>query len=325
MKETINWGIIGLGKIARQFANDLKYVPHAQLHAVASRSAAKAKDFAAAFGATHSFGSYEEMMRCDDLDVVYVATPHVKHCENTIMCLENGIAVLCEKPFAMDSGEVQRMIAAAKANDTFLMEAIWTRFLPHIKKVIEHIQSGIIGEVKLLRADFGFKAPIDFAGRLYNKSLGGGSLLDVGIYPLFLAQLLMGNPIDLRASAHIGQTEVDESCAMILRYAEDKMAVLDSSIVRDTPMQAGIYGTRGKIQIQSRWHESNTFTIVELDKAPQTFTFDYEGAKGYRYETQHVVECLQRGKKESDLLPLSFSLDLMNLLDEVRAKIGLVY
>lgn len=325
MKETINWGIIGLGKIARHFVNDLKLVSNAKLHAVASRSEAKAKDFATEFGASHAFGSYDDLMSCPDLDVVYIATPHIKHCENTLMCLKNKIPVLCEKPFAMNSSEVKKMIDTARANDTFLMEAIWTRFLPNTMRIVELIESGIIGDLVSLKADFGFKATVNLEGRLYNKALGGGSLLDIGIYPLFLAQLLFGNPQEIKAFAQIGETGVDENCSMLLKFSDTQHAILDSTIVNHTPTVAYIYGTKGRIKIHRRWHEADSFTLFELDKEPKQFSFDHEGAKGYKFEAEHVMKCLQEGKKESNLLPLSFSMDLMNLLDRVREEIGLVY
>lgn len=325
MEKTINWGILGLGKIARHFANDLKKVPHAKLHAVASRSADKAQSFANEYEAEYHYGSYEAMMDCPDLDVVYIATPHVFHCANTLLCLENKIPVLCEKPFAMNSDEVGKMIAAAKANDTFLMEAIWTRFLPNTLKVLEVIKNGAIGELISLKADFGFKATVDLEGRLYNKKLGGGALLDIGIYPVFLAQLLFGKPTDLKAFATIGTTGVDENNSILLRFSNRQHAILDSTVLNVTPTEAIIYGTKGSIKIHRRWHEASSFTLLEDDKAPQEFSFDYEDCRGYRFEAAEVGKCLRAGKKESEILPLSFSEDLMELLDSIRGEIGLVY
>jgi len=325
MEKTFNWGIIGLGKIAQKFAEDLEKTPNSTLHAVASRSIEKAKIFAQNNQASHAFGSYESLMKCPDLDAIYIATPHILHHSNALLCLQSKIPVLCEKPFAMNSQEVEGMISAAKENDTFLMEAIWTRFLPTTRKILEVIQNGTIGELVMLKADFGFKAPYDLEGRLYNKNLGGGSLLDIGIYPLFLAQLLFGKPSEIKAFAQIGKTGVDENCSMLLRFSNNQHAILDSTILNDTPTVAYIYGTKGRIKIHRRWHESHSFTVFENGKNPHEISFDFEGCRGYRYEAEEVMRCVRAGKKESELLPLSFSKDLMELIDKVRSQIGLQY
>ena len=331
MTKTINWGIVGLGKIARHFANDLKLTPHAKLHAVASRSIEKAKIFAEDFDATHFYGSYEELLACPDLDVVYIATPHPMHCENALLFLKEGIPVLCEKPFAMNLEEVERMISAARESNTFLMEAIWTRFLPMTKKLLELVDSGVIGELVSVKADFGFQAPVDLESRLYNKKLGGGSLLDIGIYPLFLAQLLFNrnqtttdNFPEVKAFAQIGKTGIDENCSMLLRFSPNQHAVLDATVVNDTPVEAHIYGTKGSIKIHQRWHESKKLRLTVKGKAPQEFHFQY-AARGYRFEAEEVGNCLRAGKRESELLPLSFSRGLIKLLDAVRQEIGLEY
>lgn len=324
MQKTYKWGIIGLGKIARKFANDLLQISHAELHAVASRTLEKAKAFADEYGATNFYGSYEEMILQGELDAVYIATPHVFHFENTLLCLQNKVAVLCEKPFAMNSDEVQQMIASAKANDTFLMEAFWTRFLPATLKVLEIIKEGKIGDVLSIKADFGFKAPTDTNGRLYNINLGGGSLLDIGLYPVFLALQILGKPDAVKAFAKLGDTKIDEECNMLFHYDAGHSAILNSSILYDTPTEAYIYGTNGMIHIPRRWHESDKFTLHLEGQSPQEISFEYN-CKGYRYEAEEVMRCLSAGKKESDILPLSFSLDLMNLLDSIRKEINLVY
>ena len=325
MEKIFNWGIIGLGKIARKFTEDLQKTPNSTLYAVASRSIEKAKMYAEEYQVAHAFGSYEKLVNCPDVDAIYIATPHIMHHEHTLLCLRNKVPVLCEKPFAMNSQEVEEMISAAKENDTFLMEAIWTRFLPTTKKILETINKGTIGELVMLKADFGFKAPINLESRLYDKNLGGGSLLDIGIYPLFLAQLLFGKPSEIKAFAQLGKTGVDENCSMLLRFSENQHAILDSSILNDTPTVAYIYGTKGRIKIHRRWHESNSFTVFENDKEPHEISFDFEGARGYRFEAEEVMRCVRTGKKESDLLPLSFSKDLIALMDKVRAEIGLQY
>jgi predicted dehydrogenase len=319
-----NWGIIGLGKIAHKFAQDLGKGKNMRLHAVASRSIDKAKAFAEQYGAGHAYGSYEELVNCPDLDVVYIATPHILHCKNTLLCLEAGIPVLCEKPFAMNRQEVARMIAKAQENNTFLMEAFWTRFLPTTLKVLELIEQGEIGEVLSVKADFGFKPAFDPSSRLFNKDLGGGSLLDIGIYPVFLALLILGKPQQIEALAHMGATGVDVDCGILLKYPDGKMAHLHSTILADTKTEAFIYGEKGTIHIHSQWHAPSWFSLIKNGERPQNFHFDYF-SNGYHYEAEEVGRCLSEGKKQSDLLPLSFSMDLIELLDAIREKAGIRY
>lgn len=320
----MNWGIIGMGRIARKFANDLKLVPNAKLHAVASQSLERAQAFAKEFGAPHAFGTYDEIVTCPDLDVVYIATPHVQHCENTLLCLRHNIPVLCEKPFAMNLEETQKMVMTARENQTFLMEAIWTRFIPTIVKTLELIDSGAIGEVISVKADFGFKAPFDPDGRLFNRNLGGGSLLDIGIYPAFLALLVLGKPNKIKAFASIGPTGIDEEMGAILQYNNGQMAHLHSTIRATTKTEAFIYGDQGTIHLHTRWHEPTGMTLLLQDERPQPFYFDSKG-KGYHYEAEHVMQCLQAGKTESALLSLDFSLNLMELLDHIRKEAGIFY
>lgn len=324
MAKVFNWGIIGLGKIAHKFAQDLQGIKSAKLHAVASRSFPKAKTFAKKYSATYAFGSYEEMVSCPDLDVVYIATPHPFHCENTLMCLKHKIPVLCEKPFAMNAAEARRMIAASKSNKTFLMEALWTRFLPSMKKMLSIIEDGIIGEVLSIKADFGFKAPFDPDGRLFNQKLGGGSLMDIGIYPVFLSLLILGRPIIVKAIATIGQTNVDESCGIILKYPNNKLAILDSTIISETATEALIYGEKGTIRINGRWHEPTSITLMRDGKEPKDIFFDYS-SNGYSYEAEEVMRCLRRRRLSSPLLDHHFSLDLIELLDEIRMEAGIYY
>ncbi len=324
MNQVFNWGIIGIGKIANKFAQDLQVTPNANLLAVASRSIEKAQGFAQQYGATFFYGSYEEILNTPDLHAVYIATPHVAHCENTLMCLEHQIPVLCEKPFAMNATEVRRMISLAQFQKTFLMEALWTRFLPSILKTLELIQQGLIGELISIKADFGFKAEFDPKSRLFNPGLGGGSLLDVGVYPVFLAQLLLGKPDHIRAVANIGLSRVDEDCGILLQYKNNKMALLHSSIVTETATEAMICGEKGNIRINTRWHEPTSITLLIAGEEPRDFFFDYN-SNGYRYEIEEVMKCVRNGQTESELLSLDFSLDLMELLDEIRMKAGIYY
>lgn len=324
MGKIYNWGIIGLGKIAHKFASDLDKLPQANLQAVASRSEEKAREFAFQYGANRFYGSYDKMLEDGNLDVVYVATVHIAHCDIAVKCLQAGIAVLCEKPFAVNSREVQKMIAAAKKNEVFLMEAFWTRFLPTILKTQELIDNGRIGRLRSIKADFGFKADFKPEGRLLNLALGGGALLDIGIYPVFLALLLMGKPEKIRSLAHLGSTGVDEEIGMLFHYVEGQMAHLHASIRTNTKTEAFIYGDEGVIHIQTRWHAPASMNLWRYGERPENFQFFYKGI-GYYFEAEEVMRSLDEGKLESDLLPLSFSEDLMSVLDSIRAEIGLQY
>jgi predicted dehydrogenase len=318
------WGILGPGRIAHKFAQDLLTVPDAQLYAVASTDQQRANEFAETYSIPHAFGSYEQLLTLPDLDIVYVATPHVKHHENVLMLLNSGVAVLGEKPFAMNSEQVREMVETARAKKVFLMEALWSRFMPGIRQALELSQSGAIGKVVSVKADFGFKAPFVPDNRLFNKDLGGGSLLDIGIYPLFLSYLILGKPTTVKASAIFGTTSVDEQCGMVLTYADGELALLDSTLLADTDCIGLIQGETGQIRIHSRFHENKGVTLVRTEQPEQSFDFDRE-THGYDYEAQHVMQCLTEGKTESLLWSLDDSLNLMELLDNIRAEAGIVY
>lgn len=318
------WGILGPGRIAHKFAADLLTLPDAKLWAVASTDAGRAAEFAGQYNIPHHYGRYEDLLTCPDLDVVYVATPHVLHHENALMLLNGGIAVLGEKPFAMNAEQVQQMVDTARQRGVFLMEALWSRFMPALQLVEEKLKSGAIGPVTLLKADFGFPAPFLPDKRLFNKSLGGGALLDIGIYPLFLAYWLMGMPDRIEATATFGETGVDEQCAILLHYADGRLAVLDSTLRAKTQCEAYIYGPDGHLHVPTRWHETQSLTVAPNDREPETISFARE-TFGYTYEAQHVMDCLRDGRTESPLWSLTDSLNLMQLLDTVRSRAGIVY
>ncbi len=323
---SVKWGIIGPGRIARKFATDLAGVPGAELYAVASSDIRRAQSFAAEFGVQHVYGSYNEMVHCPGLQVVYIATPHAFHMEQALICLEAGISVLCEKPMALNADQVRRMTDAAKRYETFLMEAIWSRFLPTTKKILELIAAGTIGRVTFVKADFGFRSGYDPAQRTYHPSLGGGALLDIGIYPLFLATLLMGIPERVHAVAHVAPTGVDETVAAVLSYAGGGIAMMDATFAHKTPTEAFIYGDNGGcIHVLSRFHGPNEgFTLTLPDRETEFFLYEWDNL-GYRYEILEVMQCLREGKKESDLLPLTFSQTLIGIMDEIRRQTGVVY
>jgi len=315
-KKIFNWGVLGPGNIAHKFVQDLLTLPNARLHAVASRSLERAQNFASQYNATHTYGSYEELVNCPELDVVYIATPHSGHCEYTLMFLNNKIPVLCEKPMGINQLEVQQMITTARDQQTYLMEALWTRFLPAFQKAINLVNQGRIGEVLTLKADFGFKATFDPKSRLFDPVLAGGALLDIGIYPVFLASVILGNPDRVKAIAHKGSTGVDEVNAMLLEYPAGKMAILSSTILHDSPTVAEIYGTRGKIVIPRRWHEAKTLTVTDENGEEESFVFDYP-QYGFQMEAAAVMEDLTNNKQENDLWSLDNTLNLSILLDQI--------
>lgn len=320
MTKKYNWGIIGLGKIAHKFAADLLLVSNANLYAVASRSVEKAQQFAVTYGAEKAYGSYEALANDPNIDVVYVATPHVFHCEITLMCLDAGRAVLCEKAFGMNEAEVQMMINKANAKNLFLMEALWTRFIPCTEKMLTLIDNQEIGDIQLIKANFGFRAVYDENGRLFNKELGGGALLDIGIYPVYLALLLLGKPQHIEAFAQFAPTGVDSSCAIYFDYGNGRTAVLDASLVVGTSVEATIHGSTASLRLNNRFHHTEKIEKMDLRwNVLDVFEQKYVG-NGYYHEILEVIDCLEQGKKESDKMPLSLSLLLIQTLDRIKLK-----
>ena len=321
--KTTKWGILGPGRIAAKFALGLREVKDAELYAIGSRSPEKAAQFAKEWKAKRSYGSYKEMLQDEELDVVYIATPHVFHYEHTLLCLKHKKAVLCEKPLAINKAQVEEMIAAAKKENVFLMEAMWTQFLPHFGFVMEIIKSGEFGMIRNLKADFGFKAPFDPAGRLFDIKLGGGSLLDIGIYPIFMALSALGKPEEITAKASIGSTNIDEDCDVVFHYSNGVKAEIGSSIIKDTPTTAVIIFEKATVTINSRFHEPSSVTISRKNDV-ETKVFEVS-SNGYNFEAEHVQEMLKKGRIESDQMTFSKSIDLIELLDKVRDLIELEY
>jgi len=323
-KKIINWGIIGLGNIANKFAQDLLTVENAKLYAVASRSLVKATYFAQQYKAVKAYESYKALAKDPNIDAVYIATPHVFHKENTLLCLESGIAVLCEKPFAMHAQEVEQMIAKAKAKNVLLMEALWTYFLPHYQFVLKTLADKTYGNILKLEADFGFKSKHSKASRVWEKSLGGGSLLDIGIYPIFAALSTLGNPNTIDAKATFTDTGADSTCTMAFNYDKNVTAILKSSFIEDTPTKAIFYCEKATIKINTQFHCPTTVTIIDSNGNERTIDFNYKTI-GYSYEIEHFNNLLRNNKTESDIMTFDFSKKLIKTLDDVRHIIGLHY
>ncbi len=319
-----NWGIIGAGNIARQFAEDFKFLSQASLKAVASRSADRASSFAKKFDIPVWYDSWDGMAGDPDVDIVYVATHHPFHFENTRSCLEAGKAVLCEKPFTMNKRELDILVRIAREKKVFLMEAIWTRFLPSTKKVLEFKESGELGKLLNIYADFGFRIEFDPKHRLYDPAIGGGALLDIGIYPVFLSLLMAGPPAKFHATARFVSTGVDHSCNMIFEHADEVVSSLDCTVMAKSPTEANLLFEKGWIRMESMWLTPGPITIHRIGQKPKRVKFREPG-NGYHYEAAEVMRCLDQGLAESPSLPLDFSLNLMEILDAVRDRCGIRY
>jgi len=324
MNKKIKWGIIGLGKIAGEFAADLQLSTNAVLYGVASRDIERAKNFSQRYHSLQFYGSYEELITDPEIDIVYISTPHSFHFEHTMMCLKKGKSVLCEKPMGMNTGEVEKMIDEAKSRNLFLMEGMWTRFIPATQKVIDLLQKRVIGDVNIVRADFGFRGDQNPEKRLFNKKLGGGSLLDIGIYPIYLSLITLGIPGEIQAMGRLTNTFVDSFCAMLFSYPGGAKAILESSFESDTPTEGYIYGNKGSIKLHSKFHHSEKISLFQNGTLKKEFELPQTG-NGLFHEIEEVNQCLLNNKTESFKLPLDTSIDLISIIDRVRDQIGLTY
>lgn len=320
MDRCIRWGILGTGKIAHKFAQDLLLLPDAQLAAVGSRTAAAAAAFGAEYRIPRCHGSYEALAADLDVDAVYVATPNTLHRENTLLCLNHGKAVICEKPFAMNTAETEEMIACARRQKVFLMEAMWMRFLPVMVRLRELLRAGAIGDVRLLDARFCFRAEWQPEGRLLNPALGGGSLLDVGIYNTAFADVVFGRPpAKILSLADIGKTGVDETASVLFGYDNGAMASLTSSVRVKTLHDAVIYGTAGMIRIPEPYWRADKFVLIPENGPAEEIAAPKRGL-GYLHEAEEVMRCLREGRTESLQLPLAATLAAMQTLDAIRRQ-----
>jgi predicted dehydrogenase len=321
----IRWGIIGLGAIANKFASDLLTIKDAELYAVASRSQEKADDFGKKYGVSKTYDSYKALANDPNVDAVYIATPHALHKDNTLLCLDHGIAVLCEKPFAMNTDEVNTMIEKAKEKNVLLMEALWTYFLPHYQYVLQELKNKTYGNILKVEADFGFYRPFNDDARLFRKSLGGGSLLDIGIYPIFAALSSLGIPKNIKADATFFENGADSSCNMAFHYNNSVIASLKSSLLEQLATEAIFYCEKGTVKINTQFHCPSTVTLI-VDGKEEIKDFNYNPKiYGYKYETIHFNNLLRQGKTESDIMTFEFSKQLIKTLDDVRNLIKLDY
>lgn len=327
MKKTIRWGILGTGNIAKKFAADLKFAVGASLAAVGSRTEGSAIAFAKEMNIQHAFGSYEALAKSNEVDIIYIATPHTLHYANTLLCLENNKAVLCEKPFAMTTKQATEMIAFAKQKQLFLMEGMWMKCNPIFLKLIEMVHGGVIGNIMSMMVNFGFNAAPSAPDRLTNQDLGGGSLLDIGVYNTCMALSVLGKPATITAMMTPAERGADAQCAVNFGYKNGALAQLLSSFSTRLPTEAFIGGTLGTFKLSPLFYRP-TATIEHYDYAStktQQINLSPKQGTGYQYEAVHAGECIRLGKTESELVTFSDSLLLMETLDLIREKAGIGY
>ena len=324
MAKRYKWGILAPGRIAAKFANGLKVLENADLYAVGSRDAGRAKRFAEEHGFRKFYASYEELAGDPEVDVIYIASPHSEHYEHTLLCLRNKKAVLCEKAFSLNSRETDEMIDEARRQDVFLMEALWPPFQPFYIKAHEIIGSGDLGGIINMHAWFSFIPPFDPVDRKFNISLGGGSLLDIGIYPVIDALSFLGVPDEVKASASFGQTGSEESMSAVLKYNSGKLATIYSSFRTNNGIGCHLLCEKGNMTVL-RGRDMNQRVILEIHgKEKETFVFT-PPALGYHWEAEEVMNCLDRQLRESPAVPLSFSAGLMLTLDRIRQSAGIEF
>ncbi|OOM74196.1 glucose--fructose oxidoreductase precursor [Clostridium puniceum] len=315
----IKWGIIGLGNIANKFAHTAKAMDSVELKAVASRGKEKSEAFGKIYDVPSEkcYGSYEELVRDEDVDVVYIAVPHIFHKEISMLCLKNGKGVLCEKPVTINSNEIKEVIDAAKENKMFFMEAMKTRFLPINQKIKQIINEGKLGDVRLLQADFGFNAEFNPMGRLFNKDLGGGALLDVGIYTISYSSFIFGNhPKNIKSTLYIGKTGVDECVSINLEYENGKQSQLYGAINLDTVRDANIIGTKGRIRVPKFSNADNAYILINDKEEKIEMPFDING---FEYQIREVSRCINEGRLESEIMSWKDSIETMNIIDLVKS------
>lgn len=321
MNKKIKWGIVGLGNIAKKFASDLNLVPDAELVAVASSNIRRAESFKNDFNANRYYGSYEDLFNDLKVEVVYIAGLNNHHKTVALAAIAKGKAVLCEKPLGLNSKEIKQMIAAAKNNQCFLMEALWSRFNPAIQKAKHWANERVLGEVRFLYSEFSFyKMDADPSHRLMDLNKGGGALYDIGVYPIFLAYLILGIPKKISAQSQFGPTGVDVQTSMIFQY-KNAQAVLYCGITNNSNNEAKICGTNAEIILPGRWHDTEAITLIRNGKSVTTNlpTLGF----GYTLEINEVNQCISQGKTESSLWSNQNALELALLVEKVREISGI--
>ncbi len=319
-----NWGIIGPGRIAHQFAEGLKVIEDAALYAVASSNIERAQAFAEQYGGGVTYDSYQALVNDPQVDAIYIATPHRFHFDNARLGLKAGKPVLCEKPLTVNAAEAQQLIEMARAHKVFLMEALWTRYLPIYRQVRQWLDAGAIGELRLLVSNFGINVPKDQADRWLNPELAGGTLLDMGVYPIAVSQWVMGQtPQAFSAQAYLGSTGVDELTTVLLKYENGVISQFNSNFITDGVNDFMIYGSTGHIRIHANYWAATQATLVTGEQA-LTVSKPFRGG-GFEYQTEEAMRCIRAGLLESPGMSHAHTLANMQLMDSIRAEIGLSY
>jgi predicted dehydrogenase len=324
MRKKYKWGILAPGKMSAKFTRGLKLLDNVELYAVGSRDTERARQFAADFGFEKYYGSYEELAADQQVDIIYIASPHSYHYEHTLLCLKNKKAVLCEKAFALNSREAEAMISEAVKQKVFLMEALWPPFQPMYIKTKEILNGGEPGKIIHLNARFSFQAPYNPSDRKFNLSLGGGSLLDIGIYPVIDALWFMGVPDEIFAKATFSDTGSEDSLSIIFGYKHGRMATLYSSFLTAGGIGCDLLCENGNLLFSRGRDMSQRLNVAINGKENQEYSLMPDGM-GYQFEATEVMKCLDEGKLESDVVPHSFSRDLMSTLDRIRKAAGIVF
>jgi predicted dehydrogenase len=321
--ETIHWGVAATGGIAARFMEGMQLVDDGVVAAVGSRALERAVAFADRFGIPRRHGSLDELAADPEVDVVYVASPHSAHEADTVRFLEAGKHVLCEKPLALNAGQAQRMVDAARSHGVFLMEAIWSRFLPAYRRLGELLAAGRIGTPLVVEASFGFTMPVMPEHRLFDLALGGGSLLDLGIYPVQLCSLVFGTPDRVAAVGHLGATGVDERVAAVLHHEAGDLGVVQAAITAPLSCEARISGSDGWVRLPAFMHRPQQL-VVGGPRGDEVVDAAFEG-DGIRFQVHEVHRCLREGLGESPVVPLAETVAMARTLDEIRRQIGLRY
>jgi dihydrodiol dehydrogenase / D-xylose 1-dehydrogenase (NADP) len=324
MNEITRWGIMSTGNMAQNFARALIPLETAELVAVGSRSREHAESFGHHFDVPHRHDSYEALAADPDVDAIYIATPHGRHNEDMLLCIEHGKHILCEKAFTINTKQAEDVFRRADEKGLLVVEAMWTRFLPAFRKLLAMIADGELGNVRTIMANFGFRADYDPHGRLFNPELGGGALLDITIYPVMLALSVFGEPSEIRTSAYIGETGVDEQDSIIFWYDDGRQATLTASLQVNLPCTAEIAGTRARVSMPDHWWNTREYRIVRSGAEPELINMPYEHS-GYSYEAEEFMRCLRNGKNQTEMMPRADTLLLMRTMDALRQQWGLVY
>ena len=317
------WGFLGFGCFSFLFAFGLLLSPGAKLMAVGSRTKEKDEEFGKEFDVPHRHATYADLANDPEVDAIYIGTPHPMHHEDTLLCLRAGKAVLCEKPFTINAKQAEELVAESRRSSVFLMEAMWTRFLPAFVRLREIVNSGGIGEVRMVQADFGFRAGFDPGSRLFDPKLGGGGLLDVGVYTVSLASMLLGKPTEIKSFANLGSTGVDEEAAVIMSHEDGRLAMLSSAVRLTTPHYARVLGTDGMITVPPAWWVGSSLTVSKEGK-DEVIDCAFTG-NGYNYQAEEVQRCVRAGAIESPTMSHAESVEIMRTLDAIRAQWGLKY